>query len=347
MAFPRGVASGWKPSAAKPIRRSRDGVGPGRNGPRAPPRYHAALPAARRTTRADPAGSSETEASPWLRPMMLPSSRIGSPSSRPGPPAGREWRRVGHPPADRAAVSGQPGGSRISRARCRSGTAPRGLQPAARYSAILADRRDRGRVGVSGVGHVVPKLGRRAVDRTGAYPAARRPATRPTQRGSCSARRMRGPSTRGVTRGWVWIASSSAGAKPPSGPISRRGSVVATIGGATIRSVRDKQATAVGQSCKTPTACAARGLPARSDAHSARRLRWQLHEIARDLPAGHSSAWLAPSTAPTRQFGGLLDDEIGCVPFERGKHQPQVGLDRLGADWVVRGRNWRHPPQCH
>ena len=81
----------------------------------------------------------------------------------------------------------------------------------------LLQRRDRRRVGVSGIGHAAPRRDGLRFMVLAAVHACNKasPAIQ-----AVSARRMRGPSDTAATKGCARSASSSAGVKPPSGPTS-------------------------------------------------------------------------------------------------------------------------------
>ena len=203
---------------------------PGRNAPRARPRCRAASRSGAPDSSSWPAGSSEIEASPCFRPMVLPSSRIGvavvAPPGRasrsrmePGwPSAGSigRGRKVGEAEAEFLVLGAD---AELLRAAC---SRRRCSRPVAASDVIGVA------IGVSGIGHGVPRRFRRAsrVDDTGvllagtATPDACNRAS-PAMAGGLGPQDARPERHRRYKVHAGRSASSSAGAKPPSGPTSR------------------------------------------------------------------------------------------------------------------------------
>ena len=155
------LASGWKPSGAKPIRRSWATLRTWAKWVSISALVSCSVSTGAPDSSSWPAGSSEIAAPPCFRPMMLPWSVIGRGvvALQPGQQVA-DRRRAGRRRAGRAAAPGRPGGSRTSRAPCRCASRPRGLQPAAMWSASW-------RIEVIGVASPSPGLDMRFPDVSG------------------------------------------------------------------------------------------------------------------------------------------------------------------------------------
>ena len=149
-----------------------------------------------------------------------------------------------------------------------------------------------------------------------------------------SARRMRGPEATSVTRGCGRSASSSAGAKPPSGPTSRPAGPAwdERRRGARVRRRRTggaRRASAAGRAARRQRRGSWIG-------GTVRRSHCSAASMAMACSRARLTRWAlvrAVSTGQQRrhaEFGRLLHDQIGGVALEQRERQPQIGLGACG-----------------